>query len=71
MAKKSRKYVFFYHYFKQKKMMSVHFKNTCHVTMNVVCMVPCQTKWSKRQPYIVMKGLCSEIVIEEETITIK
>lgn len=33
--------------------------------------VPCQTRWSKRQPYIVMKGICSEIIIDKDSITIK
>ena len=67
----AKKYVFFYHYYKQKKMMSVHFKKTCHITSNVICNVPCQTRWSKRQPYIVMKGICSEIIIDKDSITIK
>lgn len=66
-----KKYSFFYHYYKQKKMMSVHFRGTCHVTPNVVCEVPCETKWSKRQPNLVMKGKAKEIIIDIDKITIR
>jgi hypothetical protein len=44
--------------------MSVHFKGVCHVATDVVCNVPCETKWSKRQPQLVMKGKCSSLLIE-------
>lgn len=65
-----KKYVFFYHYFKQKKMMSVHFRGSCYVTPNVVCMVPCETKWNKRQPNLVMKGKANQIIVENDRILI-
>lgn len=65
-----KKYVFFYHYFKQKKKMSVHFKGACHVAQNVICNVPCETKWNQRQPNLIMKGKCKEIKIEGENIYI-
>lgn len=60
-----KKYRFFYHYFKQKKAMSVHFKGRCTVVDNVYCHVPCSTKWKKSQPNLVMEGYASDVIISE------
>ncbi len=57
----NKKYVFFYHYNKKNKKMSVHFRGVCYVVKNVICKADCQTKWSEKQPNIVMKGKCSSI----------
>lgn len=59
-----RKYRFFYHYYKQYKEMSVHFRGKCYRTKNVVCKPPCETKWNKRQPNIVMQGWATKIEID-------
>lgn len=56
-------YRFFYHYYKQKKRMSVHFRGTCHVVDDVVCNVPCETKWNKTQPNLVMRGFATSVNI--------
>jgi hypothetical protein len=61
---KTKTYRFFYHYFKQKGKMSVHFRNTCTVVDDIKCVVPCETKWNKRQPYLVMQGHANEVVIK-------
>lgn len=66
-----KKYVFFYHYNKQAKKMTVHFRDSCTLTQNVICQVPCETKWNKRQPNLVMKGKCKEIEIQKDQIIIK
>lgn len=60
-----KKYRFFYHYFKQKKKMTVHFKGTCSIVDNVVCNVPCNTKWNKIQPQLVMQGFAKEVLIQD------
>jgi len=65
-----KKYRFFYHYYKQKNKMSIHFKNTCTVVDNVVCNVPCQTKWNKQQPILVMQGFAKAVTIENKTALI-
>ena len=57
----NKKYRFFYHYFKQKGKMSVHFRNSCCVVDNVICNVPCETKWNKTQPRLIMRGFASNI----------
>lgn len=59
------KYRFFYHYFRNKKCMSVHFRNSCIPVKNIVCNVPCETKYNKRQPFLVIRGFCSNIKIEK------
>jgi hypothetical protein len=59
-----KKYRFFYHYFKQKKKMSIHFRDTCTVVDNVVCNVRCETKWRKTQPMLVMQGYATNVRIE-------
>jgi len=65
-----RKYRFFYHYFKQKKKMSIHFRNKCYIVDNITCKVECETKWSKTQPNIVMRGFCTEIIIDNNSAII-
>lgn len=59
-----KKYRFFYHYYKAKKAMSVHFRGTCHVVNDVQCNVPCESKWNKRQPNLVMRGWAKDVIIE-------
>jgi len=59
-----KKYRFFYHYFKQKKKMSLHFKKQCIIVDNIICKVPCETKWNKIQPYLVMQGYATNVIIE-------
>jgi len=58
-----KKYRFFYHYNKQQGKMSIHFKKTCSVVDDVICKVPCETKWNKIQPNLVMRGFAKEVVI--------
>lgn len=56
-----KQYRFFYHYFKQKHKMSVHFRGTCLIVDSIICERPCETKWRKRQPKLVMQGYASEV----------
>ena len=58
-------YRFFYHYFRGKKAMSVHFKGACHVVDDIICDVPCETKWNDRQPYLVMRGWAHEVTFKD------
>jgi len=64
MKKTTKKYRFFFHYFKHKKKMSVHFKKQCIVVDDIICNVPCETKWNKTQPNIVMQGFAEKVLIE-------
>lgn len=66
-----KKYRFFYHYYRQKKKMSVHFKGSCIVVNNIKCEVPCETKYNKRQPYLVMQGFASSVEIKNNIAVIK
>ncbi len=54
---------FFYHYNKNSKMMTVHFKGTYIQTKEVHCNVPCQTKWNNRQPFLVMRGWADNVEV--------
>jgi len=63
---KEKKYRFYYHYFKAKKKMSIHFKNSCQVVNDIECNVPCETKWNKRQPNLVMRGFCNNVIIKND-----
>lgn len=65
-----KQYRFFFHYRRSTGGMTVHFKNKCYACKNVVCNVPCETKYNKEQPRLVLQGFCSEVVINENTITI-
>lgn len=66
-----KKYRFFYHYYKQKDKMSIHFKNICTIVDNIDCRVPCETKWNKRQPRLIMRGFATNIEIINKTAIIK
>lgn len=46
--------------------MSIHFRKSCTVVDNIQCMVPCITKWNKRQPQLVMQGYASEIIYSKD-----
>jgi hypothetical protein len=60
----NRKYRFFYHYYKQKGKMSIHFRDSCVVVDDVECNVPCETKWRKTQPRLVMQGFAKKVEFE-------
>lgn len=61
----SKKYRVWYHYRKAEKAMTVHFRGKCICVQNIVCQVPCETKWNKRQPQLVMQGWASQVKIED------
>jgi hypothetical protein len=63
---KQREYRFFYHFFKQKGKMSIHFRNSCTQVDDIKCDVPCETKWNKKQPYLVMQGFAQEVIIKNK-----
>lgn len=50
--------------------MSVHFRGNCYPCKDVVCKVPCRTKWNKRQPMLVMEGRASAVTEQDGVITI-
>lgn len=58
-----KKYRFFYHFNKANKAMTVHFKKQCIVVKDVKCQVPCETKWNKTQPYLIMRGMATNVEI--------
>lgn len=59
---------FFYHFFRYgEKKMSVHFEGKCLNVDHVVCTVPCETKFNKRQPLLVMQGFCTDVTVEGDT----
>lgn len=63
--------IFWFHYNKPasqragKVQVSVHHKGVCHIVDNVVCKVPITGKISKTQPRFVVKGRCTQIIIQE------
>ena len=66
----SKPHSFFYHYYKQYKCMSLHIDKTCYKTKNIECKVPCETKWNKTAPNLVMKGKAVQIEILPDKIII-
>jgi hypothetical protein len=68
----SKKYRFFYHYFRHsEKKLSVHFRGTCYNVDMIKCQVPCETKFNKRQPKLVMQGYATKILINSYNYGIK
>ena len=66
-----KKYRFFYHYYRAKKCMSVHFRGKCYQAQDIDCQVPCETKWKKQQPNLVMQGFATEIIFEHNKAIIR
>jgi len=60
-----KKYRFFYHFNKINKAMTVHFRNQCLIAQDIKCGVPCETKWSKTQPHLVMRGYASSVEVKD------
>jgi len=58
-----KKYRFFYHYYKQYKCMSVHYRNKCYKVDDVECNVSTETKWNATQPQLVIRGFASNLEI--------
>ena len=69
--KGEKQYRFFYHYYKRFKKMSIHFRGSCMVAQDVICNVPCETKWNKTQPNLVMRGFASSVEIIDDVAIIK
>jgi len=67
---KNKQYRFFYHYNKFTGGMTVHFRGECNITENVECRVPCETKYNKSQPRLVMRGFAHSIDIQKDKIII-
>lgn len=66
-----KKYRFFYHYRRQDKKMSVHFKKQCFPVEDVVCNVPCETKRNKIQPFLVLQGFAKEVIVQNNKAIIR
>lgn len=43
--------------------MTIHHRGKCLSCKNLTCLVPCTTKWNKRQPYLVMQGFAKEVIV--------
>ncbi len=65
-----KKYRFFYHYNKPNNKITVHYKGSCLLTENIEVQVPCNSKWNKQQPKLVIQGFCKDIIIEDKLIKI-
>lgn len=55
---------FFYHFNKHTKKITLHAKKRCISIDDLVVWCPTSSKFNKRQPYFVMKGVASEIRID-------
>lgn len=63
-----KKYRYFYHFNKQQKKMTVHFRGKCLLAKNVIVKVPCETKWNDKQPMLVMRGFAKNVRIDSNDI---
>lgn len=67
-----KRYRFFYHYNKPlskqlgKPMWSVHFKNECKMVEKINCFSPAESKANKRQPYAVMQGFTTAVMVDNK-----
>lgn len=62
---------FFFHYNKNNKAMTIHFKKACSIVKNIKCNVPTNTKWNiNRQPYLIVQGFARSIEIKNNLAVI-
>jgi hypothetical protein len=72
MNKKERLYRFFYHYNKQNKKMTVHFRKQCLIVKDIACFCDTYTKWNEKgQPNIVMQGFANKVIVSNDTAIIQ
>ena len=63
---------FFFHYNKplskkhKKPIISIHYQKQCLYVENVVCSVPTRGKIRNKQPYFVMCGKATNILVKEK-----
>jgi hypothetical protein len=44
--------------------MTIHFKKECTPVDDIICEVPCETKWKPTQPRLVMQGFAKNVEIK-------
>lgn len=59
---------FYFHYNRQRKGMTVHYRGRCIPCQNVICHPPCESKWNKRQPRLVMQGWARAVAVSKDGI---
>lgn len=62
---------FFFHFNKQTRNMTVHVAGQCIPVRHVSCHVPVQTKYNKRQPYLVLQGFARLVEVHGEIALIR
>ena len=55
---------FFYHYYKQKNCMTVHWRGACYPVQMLYCYAATELKRNNRQPRVTMQGWAHSIRIE-------
>lgn len=50
--------------------MSVHYCGKCIPCIDVKCLVPCETKRNKTQPFIVMQGFAESVELKSDSIVV-
>ena len=65
-----KRWRFFFHYNKQTGNMTVHFRGQCNSVTYVDCRVPCNSKYNKTQPKLVMRGFAHAVHLSHDTATI-
>ena len=61
-----KKYRFFFHYRKLTSSLTIHFRSKCIPVQNVICRVPCESKWHARQPHLTMQGFAHDVELVED-----
>lgn len=56
---------FFFHYNKPNKKISVHYNKTCYIVDDITCKTEIESKWSKKQPYLVIQGWAKHFEFKE------
>ncbi len=61
---------FFFHFNKKERKMTVHYKGKCMIVKDIVCTVPVETKYNKRQPFLVIQGFSKGVYLDQDKLYI-
>lgn len=64
------KYRFFYHYYRAKGRMTVHWRGRCLSVDHVRCCVPTETHYRVTQPRLVIRGWATKVSVKGMIATI-
>lgn len=61
-----KRYRFYFHYYRQYKCLSVHYRGKCYKVKDIHCTAPVESKWNEKQPNLILRGFTSSLEIKDQ-----